>query len=65
MQIKKYKHSLTFEFHANIKTFLETAERAAFPLCFVYVAGSLCNACVNLLVLNGSFEEPLARFTGE
>lgn len=53
---------LTFEFHANVEALLEAAKWAALSLCFVYVAGSLCDTRVHLLVLYGPLEETFAGF---
>lgn len=44
---------------------MESAERTAFPLGFVNVTGALRHARVDLLVLDGAFEEALAGLAGE
>lgn len=57
--------TLTFEFHANFETFLESAEWTPFPLCFVDVTRSLGDARVHLFILYGPLEKAFARFARE
>lgn len=57
--------TLTFELHSDFEALLEPAKGTPFSLGFVYVAGSLGDARVNLLVLHSPFEEALAGLTRE
>ena len=49
---------LTFEFHSDDETLLESAIGAAFPLSFIYRAVLLVDATVDLAILNCTLEEP-------
>jgi len=59
------ERGLTFELHADFEALLKAAVRATLPLCFVNVTGSLGDARVDLLVLDGALEETLAGLTRE
>lgn len=56
---------LTFKFHANIQTLLESTVWASFPLGFIDMTLSLGHACVHFFILHRTLEETLARFAGE
>ncbi len=55
----------TFELHSDFETLLKTAVGTAFALRLVDVAGPIGDTLVDLLVLDGSLEESLARLAGE
>jgi hypothetical protein len=49
--------TLTFEFHADAQTFLESTMRTSFPLRLVDETGFIVDASIDFLILNGSLEE--------
>ena len=55
----------TFKLHSNIKAFLEPAVGTSLPLRLVDDTIPVSNAGVDLLVLDCSLEEPLARLTSQ
>ena len=61
----KNGHRLTFQFHADVHTLLEPAVGTPFPLCLVDDAAALCHTGVDLFVLHGALEEPLAGFASQ
>ena len=54
---------LTFEFHSDVETLLEPAVGTPLPLRLVDDTAPVGDARVDLLVLHGPLEEPLAAFT--
>lgn len=51
--------ALTFQFHSNTQTFLESAVRTSFSLCFVNLAILIFYTCVPFVILDCSLKEPL------
>ena len=56
---------LTFQLHAHLEALLKATVGTSLTLTLVNVAAALCDARVDLLILNGSLEEALAGLAGE